>query len=723
MRQSPSEERYRYPLSLVSKLSVNANLWGIPEKLIGWGLCQPVQESHNTSNQNHRELSQSNTPSDHFASANANFAFSLYHLIASPDSGKNIFFSPLSISIALAMLSTGAAGDTQTQILEGLGFNLTKLSLAEIHEGFRSVQHILSHPSTKPDIYVGNVLILSQDLKLLPEFVNTTEASYNGKVLRSNFADPEATTQFINNYVKEKTHGKIKNLVSDLRPNINMVLVNYIFFRGLWKKPFPPSKVSESDFYVDEKTVVKVPMMLQNNQEHWYLDDRYVPCTVLRMDYRGDAVAFFILPQKGKMQEVEQVLSPGMLTRWNRLLQKRVFYRKLSLHFPKFSIENSYALDEILSDLGFQDLFTQHANFSNINKEEKLQLSKVFHKTTLDVNEVGTEAAAATGASIMFFSAQHERRVLVFNRPFFMVLFSTSTQNVLFMGKRLNRTICSDFLNAMKMLYMADTFTTNFGNPDMAKKQINDYVAKQTNGKIEDIIKDLDNSHIMVLINYIFFKAKWETAFNDKNTHLRDFHMTPRKTIQVPMMNNEDDYYYIQDQYMSCTVVKIPYQDNIEALFILPNEGKMHQLENSLNKRILHSWLKLVPKRLLNLYLPKFSIEGTYQLEKILPTLGIRNIFTDSANMSGITDHPNIKLSEMIHKSMVEVDESGTTATAATGELFTFRSARPMTIKIEFNRPFLFAIMEDMNLFFLGRVVQPGDGTLPETHRLSQMES
>lgn len=81
--------------------------------------------------------------------------------------------------------------------------------------------------------------------------------------------------------------------------------------------------MSTSDFYVDENTVVKVPMMLQDEQEHWYIEDRRVPCTVLRMDYRGDAMAFFILPNWGKMSEVEQVLSPGMLKRWNRLLQNR----------------------------------------------------------------------------------------------------------------------------------------------------------------------------------------------------------------------------------------------------------------------------------------------------------------------------------------------------------------------------------------------------------------
>ncbi|XP_028637889.1 plasma serine protease inhibitor [Grammomys surdaster] len=267
--------------------------------------------------------------------------------------------------------------------------------------------------------------------------------------------------------------------------------------------------------------------------------------------------------------------------------------------------------------------------------------------------------------------------------------------------------IRDNFLSAMKSLYMSDTFSTNFRNPESAKKQINDYVAKQTKGKIVDLIKDLDSTHVMVVVNYIFFKAKWQTAFSDTNTRQMDFHVTPKKTIQVPMMNREDWYSYILDQNISCTVVGIPYQGSAMALFILPSEGKMKQVEDGLDERTLRNWLKMFTKRRLDLYLPKFSIEGTYKLEKILPKLGIQDIFTTHADLSGITDHTNIKLSEMVHKSMVEVDESGTTAAAATGTIFTFRSARPRSLKLEFTRPFLMAVMDDTNVFFIGKVIQP----------------
>ncbi|GAB1297752.1 Serine protease inhibitor A3M [Apodemus speciosus] len=199
---------------------------------LGLSHSQPGQEPNNTPNQTYKEVSQRNVSSYQIASDNADFAFRLYHLIASQNSEKNIFFSPLSISVSLAMLSLGAVGDTQTQILEGLGFNLTKLSLPEIHEGFRSVQHTIARPFADLHISIGNALILSQDLQFLPEFASVTETSYNSKVLYANFRDKKAATQLINNYVKEKTQGKIKNLVNDLSPNVRMVLVNYIFFRA-----------------------------------------------------------------------------------------------------------------------------------------------------------------------------------------------------------------------------------------------------------------------------------------------------------------------------------------------------------------------------------------------------------------------------------------------------------------------------------------------------------
>uniref|UniRef100_A0A452TBJ4 Serpin family A member 4 n=1 Tax=Ursus maritimus TaxID=29073 RepID=A0A452TBJ4_URSMA len=315
------------------------------------------------------------SPSLKIAPGNTAFALHFYHLLASQSPGSNIFFSPLSISASYAMLSLGARSHSQTQILEGLGFNLTELSAWDIHWGFQHLLHAVRLPGDGLEMRMGSALFLSQDLLILPGFLNDSVAFYESKLFPTNFHNSVGTTQLINDHVREETQGKIVDLVSPLSTDITMVLVNYIYFKALWEKPFIPSMTTPQDFHVDENTVVKVPMMLQDTQHHWYLHDRHLPCSVLRMDYQGNMTAFFILPDRGKMKQVEEVLTPEMLTRWKNLY----FYKKLELHFPKFSISGSYQLDQILPKMGFMHLFSKQVDLSGITKERKLQVSKVSH--------------------------------------------------------------------------------------------------------------------------------------------------------------------------------------------------------------------------------------------------------------------------------------------------------------------------------------------------------
>lgn len=218
------------------------------------------------------------------------------------------------------------------------------------------------------------------------------------------------------------------------------MLTNYIYFKALWEKPFILAQTKPQDFYVDESTVVQVPMMLQHQQHRWYLQDQHLACSVLRMDYKGGASALFVLPDRGKMAQVEEALTPGTLRGWDSLLSRRNFYKPLELHLPKFSISGSYLLNQILPKLGFTELVSPRADFSGISEREKLQVSRSFHKATLDIDEAGTEAAAAMGTSIVLLSAQKNHQVLWFNRPFLVVISSPSAQGVLFLGRVVNPT-------------------------------------------------------------------------------------------------------------------------------------------------------------------------------------------------------------------------------------------------------------------------------------------
>lgn len=401
---------------------------------------EPGGEAHTNGSKQQLPGTEEGSPSLKIAPANTDFAFRFYHLVASERPGANIFFSPLSVSAALAMLSLGARSNTQTQILQGLGFNLTELPKAAIHQGFWHLLHRLSLSGHGLETHVGSSLFLSQDLEPLQRFLNDTMAFYTSKLFHTNFREPEDAAQLINDHVRAETRGKITDLVRELEPSTQLVLANYIYFKALWEKPFDLARTKPHNFYVDESTVVQVPMMLQDQQHHWYLQDQHLACSVLRMGYKGGASALFVLPDRGKMAQVEEALTPGMLRRWNSLLSRRNFYKPLELHLPKFSISGSYLLDQILPKLGFTDLFSPRADFSGISEREKLQVSKSFHKATLDIDEAGTEAAASTGTSIVLLSARKNPRVLWFNRPFLVVISSPSTQSVLFLGKVVNPT-------------------------------------------------------------------------------------------------------------------------------------------------------------------------------------------------------------------------------------------------------------------------------------------
>ena len=166
------------------------------------------------------------------ASSNTAFTFSLYKRLVSKTPNKNVIFSPLSISTALAFLSLGARGTTLTEILEGLKFNLTETPDTEIHRGFRHLLQSLSRPSDELELSVGNAIFVSEGLKLLKKFREDARALYASEAFSTDFQDSAAAEKLINDFVKNRTQGKIVDLVKDLDLHTAMVLVNYIFLKG-----------------------------------------------------------------------------------------------------------------------------------------------------------------------------------------------------------------------------------------------------------------------------------------------------------------------------------------------------------------------------------------------------------------------------------------------------------------------------------------------------------
>uniref|UniRef100_A0A667H124 Serpin family A member 9 n=2 Tax=Lynx canadensis TaxID=61383 RepID=A0A667H124_LYNCA len=378
-----------------------------------------------------------NTATPWVSSSNTNFAFRLYRRLVLKTPDQNVFFSPLSISASLATLSLGARSATKTQILQGLGFNLTHEPESAIHRAFQHLLYSLSVPSKGLDLRMGSVLFIKKELRLQTNFLDDVKRLYDSKVFSTDFSSTSTARKRINSYVEKETKGKVVDLIQDLDPLTAMVLVNPVFFKAKWEKPFHPGYTRKSSpFLVGQGATVKVPMMHQVEQFAFGVDPE-LSCSVLQMEYSGNTVAFFVLPGQGKMRQLEQALSARTLRRWSLLLRKRW----IEVFIPKFSISASYDLETILPKMGIWDAFSNNADFSGITKTDFLQLSKVAHKAVLDVSEEGTEAAAATATKLIVRSKDSPSYTVIrFNRSFLLLLINKATEAILFLGKVENPT-------------------------------------------------------------------------------------------------------------------------------------------------------------------------------------------------------------------------------------------------------------------------------------------
>ncbi|XP_074854836.1 alpha-1-antitrypsin-like [Carettochelys insculpta] len=417
------------------------------------GLCAVVQVHHVPEHHNNHDGQRDKKPpaqpspvrgnvrSEHVAveqvaASNADFAFKLYQQIRSETAGKNIFFSPLSISTAFAMLTLGARSATLRQIHEALSFNLTVSEEKEIHEGFHHLIRMLNLPDSHIQLNMGNALFVDDRLKPLEKFLDDAKRLYESEAFESNFQNSAEAEKQINDYIKNKTLGKITNLVKDLDPLTAMVLVNYIFFKARWEKPFSNLLTEEDDFFVDAKTSVKVKMM-NKEKEYKIHHDKKLSCRVVEIPYRGNAVALFILPDKGKMKKVENALLKETVSKWKKSLQQST----INLYLPAFSISGTYDVKELLQKMGVTDVFSDQADLSGITGECDLKVSKAVHKAVVDVHENGTEAAAVTVVETMYFSAAlFDPPTIKFNRPFLMLIADKAIRSILFIGKIVNPT-------------------------------------------------------------------------------------------------------------------------------------------------------------------------------------------------------------------------------------------------------------------------------------------
>ncbi|XP_054489602.2 uncharacterized protein LOC129120837 [Agelaius phoeniceus] len=369
--------------------------------------------------------------------ANSTFAVDLLRKLCEMKSGQNVFFSPFSISSALSMVLLGARGSTEAQISKVLSLK----NAQDAHNGYQSLLSEINDPNTKYILRTVNRLYGEKTFEFLASFIESSQKSYHAGLEQMDFLHAwEDSRKQINGWVEERTEGKIQNLLAEgiLDSLTRLVLVNAIYFKGKWEEQFNKQSTRERPFQINKNETRPVQMMFKEaNFNMTYIGD--FQTKILELPYVGNELSMIILLpdaiQDGStgLERLERELTYEKLIDW--INPEMMDSTKVRVSLPRFKLEENYDLKPLLSSMGMPDAFDLgKADFSGISSGNELVLSEVVHKSFVEVNEEGTEAAAATAAVMMMrcamivpeFTADH---------PFLFFIRHNKTCSILFCGR------------------------------------------------------------------------------------------------------------------------------------------------------------------------------------------------------------------------------------------------------------------------------------------------
>jgi len=358
------------------------------------------------------------------------FALDLYAQLKNEEG--NLFLSPYSISTALAMTFAGARENTEKQMADVLHFTLGQRRL---HSTFSSLEtQLKDYVKEGIELNIANALWLQTGYNFLKDFLELTEEHYDAGLNHVDFAkDSEAARKKINIWVEQKTNDRIQKLIKPGMINVltRLVLTNAIYFKGEWESQFEEGLTQENPFYITPETTVDVPMMNQEDRFKYFESDEL---QVLEIPYKGNDLSMVILLpiKKDGLTELENSVNTDRLQEWMNVLA----WRQVTVFFPKFTMTCEFQLRSALADMGMPIAFTEEADFSGMTGEKDLFISRVVHKTFVDVSEEGTEAAAATGV-MMEISEQILLPPAVFraDHPFIFMIRDNHSGSILFIGR------------------------------------------------------------------------------------------------------------------------------------------------------------------------------------------------------------------------------------------------------------------------------------------------
>jgi serpin B len=381
------------------------------------------------------ETQEPQTTAPVIAQAGNQFAVDLYGQLNKAQPGKNLFFSPASLSIALAMTAAGATGETEAEMAAvlhlGEGWPQAHAEYQKLLKRWNGEEKDRGY-----QLHVANRLWGQKGFPFLASYLDLTRERYAAELGIVDFADqPEAARAAINTWVEKQTAEKIKDLIprGQLDAQTKMVLTNAVYFKGDWVSAFPASQTHDADFTAAAGQKVTVPLMHQEAR-YSYAEDASLQ--ILAIPYKGDELSMFVLLPRAPdgLPELERSLSAAKVA----ALRAELRGQKVDVYLPKFKLEASFSLGDALRALGMKLAFSDtKADFSAMDGRRDLYISAALHKAYVDVNEQGTEAAAATAIGMRAMAARMPKPIPVFraDHPFVFLIADNRDGSMLFLGR------------------------------------------------------------------------------------------------------------------------------------------------------------------------------------------------------------------------------------------------------------------------------------------------
>lgn len=360
-----------------------------------------------------------NVPQAHNA-----FGFNLLKGLKQEEGSKNLFISPSSISIALSMVFNGAGGETKNAIQKTLEFN--NLDINAINQENLNLINLLKNPDPKVELAIANSIWARQGMDFKQDFLNLVKKYYQAQTQVLDFNSPTAVNT-INSWVSQNTKGKIPTIVKSIPNDIVMFLINAVYFKGSWTKEFDKKLTEERNFTPSEGAPKKHSLMKQQGELPYLETDNFQSMNLTYGENKRLSMYVF-LPKS-----LDSFISILNLDTWNQWMSK-YHTTKGTILLPRFKMEYETELKSLLAKLGMGIAFQDNADFGGIGSG--FRISAVKHKTYLDVNEEGTEAAAVTSISVGTTAIGVEEKpfYMEVNKPFFFVIRDNQTEEILFMG-------------------------------------------------------------------------------------------------------------------------------------------------------------------------------------------------------------------------------------------------------------------------------------------------